>query len=127
MPPIYNPRQTILVTSRAEIDIIGKEVQKDDIITLSWHMPVSFKPSIYAIAIGKSKFSSKLIEKSKDKKVYFIGAYMHMLNPELSEYLINNCTNLAKDLFIKKYNYNSFYRGRYYWPNLFVYNSSSPD
>lgn len=73
MPPIYNPRQTILVTSRAEIDIIGKEVLKDDIITLSWHMPVSFNPAIYAIAIGKSKFSSKLIEKSKVFVVNFIS------------------------------------------------------
>jgi len=69
----------------------------------------------------------ELIEKSKDKKVYLVGAYMHMLDPELNECLINNCHNLAKDLGIKKYDYNGFYKGRYYWPNLFVCNSSSSD
>src|SRR3989338_5418406 len=72
MPSIYNPRQVILVTSRAEIEIIGKDVVKEDIITLSWHMPVSFDPAIYAIAIGKSKFSSKLIQKSGVFAVNFI-------------------------------------------------------
>lgn len=72
MPSIYNPSQVVLVTSRAEIDIIGKEVVKDDIITLSWHMPVSFDPAIYAVAIGKSKFSAKLIGKSGVFVVNFI-------------------------------------------------------
>lgn len=72
MPSIYNPRQVVLVTSRAEADIIGKKQLKDDIITLSWHMPVSFDPAIYAVAIGKSKFSSKLIEKSGVFVVNFI-------------------------------------------------------
>jgi len=66
----------------------------------------------------------ELIEKSKDKKVYFLGAYVHMLDPELNKYLINNCPNLAKDLGIKKYNYDSFYENRCYWPNLFVCNQS---
>ena len=65
----------------------------------------------------------ELIDKSKDKKVYFIGAYMHMLDSELNAYLIN-CPNLAKDIGIKKFNYNSFYKNRYYWPNLFICNQS---
>ena len=65
----------------------------------------------------------ELIDKSKDKKVYFIVAYMHMLDSELNAYLIN-CPNLAKDIGIKKFNYNSFYKNRYYWPNLFVCNQS---
>ena len=73
MPSIYNPRQVILVTSKAEIEIMGMEVLKDDIITLSWHMPVSFNPAIYAVAIGKSKFSSKLIQKSGVFAVKFIA------------------------------------------------------
>ena len=51
------PRNVILVTCEAETDIMGKEVDKKNAITLSWHMPVSFNPWLYAIAIGKEKFS----------------------------------------------------------------------
>ena len=72
MAAIYNPRQVILVTCRAEMDILGKKQLKDDIITLSWHMPVSFDPAVYAIAIGTAKFSSKLIQKSGVFVVNFI-------------------------------------------------------
>lgn len=53
---LTNPRQVILVTCR--------DKGKDNIITLDWHMPLSFYPMMYAIAIGKTRYSLKLIENS---------------------------------------------------------------
>ncbi len=73
MPSINNPRQIILVSSRSHIDIMGKEELKEDIITLAWHMPVSFQPELYAIAVGKTRFSHKLISLSKVFVVNFIS------------------------------------------------------
>lgn len=72
MPEIHHPRQVILVTSRAKMNVLGKEVIKDDIITLAWHMPTSFDPDLYAISVGKTRYSYKLINKSKVFCVNFI-------------------------------------------------------
>jgi len=68
------PRQVILVTSRAEIKpkfSIKKEI-KDNIMTLSWHSPVSFNPELYAVMIGKERFSYGLIHESKVFVVNFM-------------------------------------------------------
>ena len=73
MPPLTNPRQTVLVTVREEMDIMGKAIQKDNIITIAWHMPVSVEPELYAIAIGKGKFSAKMIQKSRSFVINFIS------------------------------------------------------
>lgn len=51
-----NPLQTILVSCR----YLGK----DNIITLDWHLPLSFAPMIYGISVGKTRYSLKLIEQS---------------------------------------------------------------
>jgi len=72
MSELTDPRQVILVTSREEMDILGKKVEKDNIITLAWHMPVSFNPKLYAIAIGKTRFSCEMIKKSKAFVVNFV-------------------------------------------------------
>ncbi|HLC96626.1 MAG TPA: flavin reductase family protein [Candidatus Nanoarchaeia archaeon] len=72
MSNLYNPRQVVLVTSRAEVRILGKETEKDDIITVTWHTPVSKEPELYAISIGNTRFSKKLIDKSKCFAVNFI-------------------------------------------------------
>jgi len=69
---IYNPRQVALVTSRAEVNLIGKSVLKDNIITVAWHMPVSFEPMLYAVSIGKTRFSCRLIKESKAFAVNFM-------------------------------------------------------
>ena len=64
---IAYPRQVILVSSRAYAKSIfspDKEI-KDNIMTLSWHSPVSFAPELYAIMVGKERFSYKLIHESK--------------------------------------------------------------
>lgn len=72
MPAITNPRQTILVSCRGKASLLGNDVVKDNIITLSWHMPVSFEPMIYAIAIGKTRYSAKLIGQSKVFCINFV-------------------------------------------------------
>jgi len=76
MPSINNPRQVILVTSREDTEILGKKILKDNIITVAWHMPVSHEPMLYAIAIGKTRFSAELIDISKAFVVNFIPKTM---------------------------------------------------
>ncbi len=70
---IINPRQTVLVTSRGDVNIAGKTMEKESIITLDWHTPLSFKPMLYAIVVGKSRFSYKLISKSKVFAINFMS------------------------------------------------------
>ncbi len=72
MSELTDPRQVILVTSREEMDILGKKQVKDNIITIAWHMPVSFNPKLYAISVGKTRFSCEIIKKSKAFVVNFI-------------------------------------------------------
>lgn len=69
---LTNPRQTIIVTCRSRAHVMGKDIEKDNAITIDWHMPLSFNPKIYAIAVGKSRFSHKLITESKAFVVNFI-------------------------------------------------------
>jgi len=75
---LTNPRQTILLTCRA-----GKI---DNIMTLDWHTPLSFEPMMYAVSIGKTRFSLNLVRKSKvfvinfmskdfEKEILFCGRY----------------------------------------------------
>ncbi|MFH1849366.1 MAG: flavin reductase family protein [archaeon] len=61
---IYHPRQTVLVTSRAVTEIMGKSVNKDNAMAVDWHTPLSQEPFLYAIALAKNRFSLKLIRKS---------------------------------------------------------------
>jgi flavin reductase (DIM6/NTAB) family NADH-FMN oxidoreductase RutF len=72
MPEVFGPRQTILVTCREELEFMGKIKEVHNIITVAWHMPVSFDPLMYAIAIGKTRASLEIIKKSKAFVVNFI-------------------------------------------------------
>lgn len=72
MSEITAPRQTVLVSCRGKTIVMGKEVEKDNIIALDWHMPVSFEPELYAISIGKTRFSLNLIKNSKVFVVNFM-------------------------------------------------------
>jgi flavin reductase (DIM6/NTAB) family NADH-FMN oxidoreductase RutF len=81
MSEITSPRQVVLVTSRADMEMMGKEVLKEDIITIAWHMPVSFNPLMYAISVGKTRYSKKLIQRSGCFVVNFIG-------PELEDEML---------------------------------------
>ena len=60
------PRQVILVTCRGYVKTkFSPDVEvKDNVMALSWHMPVSFDPELYAIAIGKERYSLNLIKES---------------------------------------------------------------
>jgi flavin reductase (DIM6/NTAB) family NADH-FMN oxidoreductase RutF len=66
MPEIDGPRQVILVTCR--------HLGKDNIITVAWHMPTSFNPSLYAISIGKARFSHDMIMDSGRFCINFMSA-----------------------------------------------------
>ena len=58
------PIQTVLITCRGHAEVMGRRLNKDNIITVNWHMPASFKPPLYAISIGKDRFSLGLIRSS---------------------------------------------------------------
>lgn len=77
---IAYPRQVILLTSSETVDILGKETEKDNIMAVSWHMPVSSDPEMYAVSISKESFSYKLIEKSK---VFTINFMPYSLSEEI--------------------------------------------
>lgn len=73
---LANPRQVILVTSRYQ--------ERDNVMTVAWHTPLSFEPMIYAISIGKKAFSLELVRgsgvfvinfmsKDFEKEVLFCG------------------------------------------------------
>ena len=67
------PRQVIMVTSEAEVENMGRTQEKQNIFTLAWHIPLSFEPLMYGIAVGKERFSYKLIDKSKVFAVNFMS------------------------------------------------------
>ncbi|MBU0732412.1 flavin reductase family protein [Patescibacteria group bacterium] len=60
-----NPRQVVLITCR--------QGEKDNIITLAWHMPLSFEPMIYGIALGFTRYSYEMIKKSGVYVVNFMS------------------------------------------------------
>lgn len=68
------PRQVILVSCRGEVKekFSPNKVTKDNVLTLSWHMPMSYDPPLYAIAIGKGKYSLNLIKESNVFVVNFM-------------------------------------------------------
>ena len=61
---IFNPRQTVLVSVTAETDILGKTKEKNNLIALDWHTPLSFDPMLYAISVGKNRHSLELIREA---------------------------------------------------------------
>jgi len=73
---LINPRQTVLVSCRANLRkrFSEHEEVKDNIITLDWHMQTSFQPMLYAISVGKTRYSLELIKKSKVFVVNFMPA-----------------------------------------------------
>lgn len=73
MVSIYNPRQIVLVTCREEIEIMGRVRSKENIITVAWHTPLSHEPMLYGIAIGKNRFTRKIIDKAGCFVVNFVG------------------------------------------------------
>jgi len=62
---ISNPCQTILITTRYK--------GKDNVMTADWHMPLSFNPMMYAISIGKTRYTLELIKKSRVFVINFMS------------------------------------------------------
>lgn len=73
---LYGPRQAVLVTCRGKVEILGRVKEKDNIISVAWHTPLSVEPFMYAIAVGKTRFSLKLIKESGVFAVNFISKKM---------------------------------------------------
>jgi len=71
---LVEPRQVILVSVSAVMEVMGKKARKDNLITVDWHMPCSYKPFLYAISIGKLEFSHQMILKSGVFCVNFMAA-----------------------------------------------------
>lgn len=55
---LINHGPTVLITSKLE--------DKLNVMTAAWQMPVSFQPLLVATAIGKGRFSHKLILESRE-------------------------------------------------------------
>ena len=71
---VAGARPVALITTRADVDVLGKKTSKDNVFTCSWNMPLSFNPALYAIAVGKQRFSYRLIKSSQLFVVNFIPA-----------------------------------------------------
>jgi len=71
---ISSPWQTIILSTRGNIKqkFSKEKTTKDNLMAMSWHMPVSFNPFLYAISISKERYSYNLIKESKVFAVNFI-------------------------------------------------------
>ncbi|MFH1669297.1 MAG: flavin reductase family protein [Candidatus Woesearchaeota archaeon] len=67
------PQQVILVSTRGKAELLGKTLSKDNVMTVAWHMPMSFDPKLYGISIGKNRFSRRLIDDSKVFTINFMA------------------------------------------------------
>lgn len=71
MLKVITPRETVLITSRGSVTPFGKEISRDNVAPLDWHMPVS--PSHFAIAVSKTSFTAHLVTQSGVFVVNFVG------------------------------------------------------
>ncbi|HLF54639.1 MAG TPA: flavin reductase family protein [Candidatus Nanoarchaeia archaeon] len=69
---IFNPRQTVLITCRGKFEIVGKSEEKDDIVPLHWHSPVSDHPPMYSIFLNKNLMAVQIIRNSGCFVINFI-------------------------------------------------------
>ncbi|MFT4344007.1 MAG: flavin reductase family protein [Candidatus Woesearchaeota archaeon] len=74
---LATPHQVVLITSRANVDEFGKKKLKDDLDTALWHMPVSVKEMVYAVALPRQKHTTQLILSSGVFVVNFLPYNMH--------------------------------------------------
>lgn len=60
------PRQAVLISSRAimKSKFSNDKNSKDNLIAVSWHMPVSKEPFLYSIALKKERYSYSMIKES---------------------------------------------------------------
>jgi flavin reductase (DIM6/NTAB) family NADH-FMN oxidoreductase RutF len=69
---VINPRQTVLITCKSNVEIMGKEIEKENIMPVAWHTPLSYDPPLYGIALHKNRFSLKLVRSSGNFIVNFM-------------------------------------------------------
>lgn len=89
MTNIFGSRQVILITSRNK--------DKNNIMTASWHTPISLNPPTYAVAIEKKSHTHSLVNSSKVFTVNFIPHSLKNLAIEVgtkSGILHNKTSNL---------------------------------
>lgn len=74
MSDLDKPRQVVLVTTRHHFRqrLEKEETEKNDIITVAWHTPLSFEPELYGISIGKTRFSWRMIKESRVFCINFV-------------------------------------------------------
>ncbi len=58
------PKAVFLLSSRGDVEILGRRMEKDNLMALDWMTPLSKEPPIVAIAIKKERFSYGLIKES---------------------------------------------------------------
>jgi len=62
----HYPRVAAIITSRSQ--------DKTNAMTVAWHMPVSFSPPLFAVAIAPKRFTYQLIGACKEFAVNFMPA-----------------------------------------------------
>jgi flavin reductase (DIM6/NTAB) family NADH-FMN oxidoreductase RutF len=91
---VSSPLQKILVTSRSNVSIIGKENEKDFIVSTIFHSPISNDPENYFISIKKNHNICRAIKESG----FFIVNFM----PDLEKNnvsRIDSMTSFEDDVF----------------------------
>ena len=61
---VIYPRQVVLITCKGTAEVMGKEIEKENVMTVAWHTNLSYDPPLYGIALHKDRFSLKLIRNS---------------------------------------------------------------
>lgn len=62
----HYPRTAVIITSSAD--------GKGNAMAVAWHMPVSFKPPLFAISVSPKRYTYQQIVKSKEFAVNFVSA-----------------------------------------------------
>lgn len=75
MSDLVKPRQVVLLSSRHHFKqrLEKQATEKDNIMTIAWHTPLSHKPEMYGVAVRKSAFSWRMIKESRVFCVNFIA------------------------------------------------------
>jgi flavin reductase (DIM6/NTAB) family NADH-FMN oxidoreductase RutF len=77
MKSITGPKQTVILSCRGKNTHFGKTKEHDNLITLDWHMLSSKSPPMYAVSIGKKRFSLSLLRDSGVFCINFLNHDMH--------------------------------------------------
>jgi flavin reductase (DIM6/NTAB) family NADH-FMN oxidoreductase RutF len=64
----------VLVSVRANFDVLGKDTVKDNLSVVDWHMPVSFRPNKYAVSVSSIGSIKNMISKSGNFVINFMGS-----------------------------------------------------